>query len=155
VLSVRRRRVLEYARAKKRRQDPDRIDISNARECSRGGRRNQERRRGMLIRAGGNEGDRAAVLGPICIAMDAFVQFRRDAQRQRPDKSEADKRGDESSGARAHCLVHRDAIFCLTAGIAILFRKADMLSRFVAAVVPIAELNEVNLAAPMPRHWTV
>jgi hypothetical protein len=82
----------------------------------------------------------------IGIAVNAFVQLRRNAEHECPSESEAEQSGDESSGTRAHRFVHRDAIFCLSAELATPFCEADMLSHFVAVVVPTAEVIEHALA---------
>jgi hypothetical protein len=99
----------------------------------------------MRIGAGSDERDRAAVLDAICIAMDAFVQLRRNAEHECPRKREAENGSDENSGARAHRFVHRDAIFCLSAELATLFCEADILSGFCSCGCAYGRSNRARL----------
>ena len=88
VLTARRRRVLENARAEKRRFDPLR---SQRRNCGKVNRRSrytdQWRMRRMIVVAGGDHFHRAIMLEPIRILVKAMVQLRGSTQRERPEKS--------------------------------------------------------------------
>jgi len=81
VLDQRGRRVLENARVEKRRLDPLRSQSRNCRKLRDWNGSVDERRNGtVIVVAGSNERYRARVVYTICIAVDAFVQLRRDAQ---------------------------------------------------------------------------
>jgi uncharacterized membrane protein (UPF0136 family) len=60
--------------------------------------------RGMIVTAGRNECDRARVFDPIGVAVDALMQLRRNADGERPKKSDRDKGGNATwRQAVFHC----------------------------------------------------
>jgi len=94
----RRRRVREDVRAKKERPDPGRGQRRNLRKAGcelRPG--NKRGLRCMFIPTSGNQCDRTTVLRAIRVAVNARVQLRRNAQRERPEKGRGDKSRDKST----------------------------------------------------------
>ena len=87
------RRVLEDARAEKRRFDPLR---SQRRNCGKVNGRNrytdQWRMRGMIVVTGGDHCHRAIMLEPIRILVETLVQLRGSTQCERPEKSRENER---------------------------------------------------------------
>src|SRR6266478_3762313 len=82
----RRRSVPEDVRPKKERLDPGRGQRCNLRKPGCELRPGNERGlRRMFIAASGNQCDRTTVLRAIRVAVNARVQLRRDAQRERPE----------------------------------------------------------------------
>ena len=99
-LSKRRRRVREDVRAKKERPDPGRGQRRNLRKPGCELRPGNERGlRSMFIAASGNQCDRTTVLRAIRVGVNARVQSRRNAQRERPEKSCGNKCRDKSTQA--------------------------------------------------------
>jgi hypothetical protein len=81
VLRLRGRRVLEDTSEEKRRFNPLRNQSPNCRKLDDWNGSGDERRNGtVIVAAGSNECYRARVVHAICIAVNAFVQLRRDAQ---------------------------------------------------------------------------
>ena len=81
------RRVREDVRAKKERPDPGRGQRRNLRKAGCELRPGNERGlRSMFIAASGNQCDRTTVLRAIRVAVNARVQLRRNAQRERPEE---------------------------------------------------------------------
>lgn len=105
-----RRRMLEDARAKKRRFNPLR---SQRRNCGKVNGRNrytdQWRMRGMIVVAGGDHRRGAIVLDTIRILVDALVQLRGSAQRERAEKC----RGNANCNKRASAIYRtRECAHC-------------------------------------------
>jgi hypothetical protein len=73
--------------------------------------RNAEKRglRSMIIAASSNQRNRTTMLGPIRVGVNARVQLRRNAQRERPEKGRGDKSRDKSTPANLETrqAVHR------------------------------------------------
>jgi len=94
------RRVREDVRAKKERPDPGRGQRRNLRKAGCELRPGNERGlRSMFIAASGNQCDRTTVLRAIRVAVNARVQLRRNAQRERPEKGCGNKCRDKSTPA--------------------------------------------------------
>jgi len=106
----RRRSVREDVRPKKERLDPGRGQRCNLRKAGCELRPGNERGlRRMFIAASGNQCDRTTVLRAIRVAVNARVQLRRNAQRERPEKGRGDKSRDKSTPASVETrqAVHR------------------------------------------------
>ena len=86
----------------------------------------------MVVIAGRDERDRAAVIDAICVRVNAFVQLRRDAEYQGPEKSRGSENRDESAPAiwQARDVAHCDASLCRIQS----FRKTIFGSPLVAVV---------------------
>jgi hypothetical protein len=96
----RRRRVREEVRPKKERPDPRRGQRRNPRKAGCELRSGNERGlRSMFIATSGNQCDCTTVLRAIRVSVNARVQLRRNAQRERPEKGRGDKKGDKSTPA--------------------------------------------------------
>jgi hypothetical protein len=90
--------VLEDVRPKKERPDPGRGQRRNLRKAGCELRPADERGlRSMFIAASGNQCDRTTVLRAIRVGVNARVQLRRNAQRERPEKGRGDKSRDKST----------------------------------------------------------
>ena len=101
MLSARRRRVFENARAKKRRFDPLRSQRRNFERVNDWGEcADQWRMSGMIVAAGGDHCRCAIVLDAIRVLVGALVQLRRSTQRERPEKC----RGDANHNERARSI---------------------------------------------------
>jgi hypothetical protein len=103
-------RVLEYARNNEQRLDPLGSQSRNFTKLNNGSRSSDERRRPrMVVVSGCDESNRARVIGPVSVRVNAFVQLRRDAQRERPKKSANNENRSEITRPirwtrnRAHC----------------------------------------------------
>src|SRR5437899_1407223 len=85
ILTAHGRRMLEDARAKKRRLNPARGQRRNFGKLNGRGRcADQRRMSSMIVAAGSNHGHRAVVLDAIRVVVDALMQLRRSTQRERP-----------------------------------------------------------------------
>ena len=90
----------EDVRPKKERPDPGRGQRCNLRKPGCELRPGNERGlRSMFIAASGNQCDRTTVLRAIRVGVNARVQLRRNAQRERPEKGRGDKSRDKSTPA--------------------------------------------------------
>ena len=77
------RRVLENARADKRRGDPDRVQRRDEGKLKNGNRGGDKRRgRGLVMRAGADQRYRAFMPGRFRVGMEQFMPMRQDAQRE-------------------------------------------------------------------------
>ena len=95
-----RRRVLEDARAKKRRFDPLRSQRRYGGKMNRWSTyTDQWRMRGMIVVAGSDHCHRAIMLEPTRILVETMVQLRGSTQRERPEKSHRDKCRDKYTPA--------------------------------------------------------
>ena len=105
-----RRRVLEDARAKKRRFDPMRSQRRNFGKVNgRSRSADQWRMSAMIVVTRGDHCRRAAVLDPIRICVKAMMQLRRSTQRERPDKC----RGNANCNKRASVIYRtRECAHC-------------------------------------------
>jgi hypothetical protein len=96
----RRRSVCEDVRPKKERPDPGRGQRRNLRKAGCELRSGNERGlRRMFIAASGNQCDCTTVLGAIRVSVNARVQLRRNAQRERPEKGCGKKCRDKGTSA--------------------------------------------------------
>ena len=103
-------RVLENARAEKRRFDPLRSQRRNCgKVIGRNGGADQWRMRGMIVVAGGDHCHRTIMLDTIRILVEALVQLRGSTQRERPEKS----RGNANCNKRASVIYRtRECAHC-------------------------------------------
>ena len=99
---MRGRRVLENTGNEKRRLNPMRSQSRNRRKLI-DERRNANERSGwrIIIAAGSNERDCARVVDAIRIRVNALVQLRGDAERERPEKSGRSEERNKSTRSRA------------------------------------------------------
>ena len=97
-LGERRRRVLEDARADKRRCDPDRVQRRDERKLKSGNGRNDQRRgRGLMMCAGADQRHRAFMLGRLRVGMEQLVPMRQNAQRESREQRRAGPARDGSA----------------------------------------------------------
>jgi hypothetical protein len=128
-LSERGRGVLENTRPEKWRLDPLRVQRRNCRKLSDlYGRIDSRRMSNVIVTAGAYQCDRARVLSAVCIRMEALVQLRRSAERERPKKSGRKKRRHQSARRRTAFHWPRPSGFSL--GSATIFCRIDT-NRFV------------------------
>lgn len=100
-LGERRRRVLEDARADKRRGDPDRVQRRNERKMKGGNGRDDERRgRRLMMCAGADQRHRAFMPGRVCVGMEELVPVRQNAQRESGEQRCASPARDGSAKER-------------------------------------------------------
>lgn len=110
-LGERRRRVLENARAEKRRCDPDRAQRRDETKLKGGDRRHDKGpRRRLLITAGADQRNGAFMLSDLCVGVDPFVPTRRDAERKRREKRHAYPARDCSANQRGRQRPHQLAL---------------------------------------------
>ena len=79
--------MFENAREKKNRLDPERSQFRNRELVEMDRRTDVECIRRMIVAAGRYERNGARVIDAVRIMVNAFVQLRRDTERQRPEKS--------------------------------------------------------------------
>ena len=94
-------RVFENRSDKEDRLNPARTQCGNIIGAQRNRRHDQQRYRRVIIVARGDECYRASVLRAVCVRMNALVQLRRSAERQRPEKSGRREDRDRSTEHRA------------------------------------------------------
>jgi len=98
ILTARRRRVLEDARAEKRRLNPARGQRRNYGKLNRRNGGSDERRMSsMIIITRRNHRRCAAVLDATRVRVDALMQLRGSTQRKRPEKPYGNKRCDKGA----------------------------------------------------------
>lgn len=110
-LGERRRRVLENARAEKRRGDPDRAQRRDETKLKGGDRRyDKGPRRRLLITAGTDQRNGAFMLSEFRVGVDEFVPTRRDAERKRREKRHAYPARDCSANHRGRQRPHQPTL---------------------------------------------
>jgi hypothetical protein len=105
-LGVRGRRVREDVRTEKNRLDPFRtrrrtfVELNDRDRCA-----NERLSSGMLITAGGDEGDRTTMLDAVGVGVNPLMPLRGDAERQCPGKHAEKQCRNEATSVlpRIHC----------------------------------------------------
>ncbi len=103
------RRVLEDARARKRRSNPDRVQGRDKTKLQGRGRGGDERcGRGLLIAAGSDERHRTFMPGSVRIGVDEFMPLRQNTQRKSRDECCESNDGNPGSySAKMQLPLHR------------------------------------------------
>lgn len=104
-------RVFENARAEKGGLNPGRSERGEPRKLNTlVGRHRGWRMSNVIVTSGSNKGNGAGMFNAIGIRVDAFVQVRRNAERERPKKSERGKGGNR--GTRRNAAFHGAPSLC-------------------------------------------